>query len=118
MIKKHLDYEKKSFDVEKVYSAFKKISDNISYISVEKELGKNETEGIKLNHIEDLLKIKASKDIKKIIIMTSDNIIVFLSNTFSEILSVSITAKRRGIITQIKGILEKELDLKEITDKY
>ncbi len=117
MIKKHLDYEKKSFDLENVYSAFKKISDNINYISVGKELGKNETEDIKLNHIEDLLKLKAaSKDIKKIIIMTSDKTIVFLSNTFSKILSVSITAKRKEIITQIKGILEEELDLKEITD--
>ena len=36
MIKKRLDYEKKSFDLENVYSAFKKISDNINYISVGK----------------------------------------------------------------------------------
>lgn len=117
MIKKLIDYEKKEFDINRIYSAIKKVSPDFRFITINKQIGKNETEEIKIYKLEELLNINPEdKNIQSLTLMTNEDIIIVLINTFSKFTSISINADKKDDILRIKNIVEEELELKEIVN--
>ncbi|MFW6016443.1 MAG: hypothetical protein ACOCRK_08385 [bacterium] len=114
MIKKSAEYDKKDFDLKKVYSAFKKLSSDFRFITINKEIGKNEIEEIKIYELEEILNIKPAKNVQSITLMTNEEIIIVLINSFSKFTSISINADKKDDILRIKNIIEEELELKEM----
>ncbi|MEJ6952091.1 hypothetical protein [Natronospora cellulosivora (SeqCode)] len=116
MIRKSMDYEKKAFDLERIYIALKKIGD-IESIKVEKSLGDREFEDLIFAILEDIMYIESPEKATKFVIRSSDDIIVMLKNEYSRFTGVSISANSRDTILKIKDILEEELDLVEYKDE-